>query len=61
MLSQVRRQLEFTIAASRGEQIIKPPRGFQAVADIVRTDGISGLYTGFRLHARTPLSPPIML
>ncbi|KAF8506177.1 mitochondrial carrier, partial [Hysterangium stoloniferum] len=49
--SQVRRQLEYSIAEAKGAQIdTKPPNTLQAVRDIVRTSGFSGLYTGFPLH-----------
>ncbi|KAJ3538175.1 hypothetical protein NM688_g6558 [Phlebia brevispora] len=47
---QVRRQLEFSIAESKGIRIVKPPNTLDAVRDIFRTNGIRGLYTGFRLH-----------
>jgi len=50
-LVKVRRQLEYSIAEAKGAQIdTKPPNTLQAVRDIVRTSGFSGLYTGFRLH-----------
>ncbi|KAK2466843.1 hypothetical protein APHAL10511_001101 [Amanita phalloides] len=49
-LVKVRRQLEYTIAASKGITLVKPPGTAEAVKDIFRTSGISGLYTGFRLH-----------
>ncbi|RDB20958.1 putative mitochondrial carrier C29A3.11c [Hypsizygus marmoreus] len=49
-LVKIRRQLEYTIAASKGISLVKPPGTAEAVRDIVRTNGISGLYTGFRLH-----------
>ncbi|KAI6045703.1 hypothetical protein EDC04DRAFT_2558982 [Pisolithus marmoratus] len=49
-LVKVRRQLEYSIAATKGIQLIKPPNTIEAVRDIVRTHGKSGLYLGFRLH-----------
>ncbi|KAF8636598.1 hypothetical protein AX17_003408 [Amanita inopinata Kibby_2008] len=49
-LVKVRRQLEYTIAASKGIALIKPPGTVEAVRDIFRTNGIAGLYTAFRLH-----------
>lgn len=49
-LVKVRRQLEYTIAASRGLSITKPPGTFQAVREIFSANGLGGLYTGFRLH-----------
>ncbi|KAJ7905621.1 mitochondrial carrier domain-containing protein [Mycena olivaceomarginata] len=49
-LVKVRRQLEYTIAASRGVHIVKPPGTVAAVREIIKTRGITGLYTGFRLH-----------
>ncbi|KAF9520515.1 hypothetical protein BS47DRAFT_638387 [Hydnum rufescens UP504] len=49
-LVKVRRQLEYSIAEQRGIAIIKPPNTLDAVADIVRRSGVTGLYTGFRLH-----------
>ncbi|PFH54273.1 hypothetical protein AMATHDRAFT_72776 [Amanita thiersii Skay4041] len=49
-LVKVRRQLEYTIAASKGITLIKPPGTFEAVKDIFRTNGVAGLYTAFRLH-----------
>ncbi|CAL1705215.1 unnamed protein product [Somion occarium] len=49
-LVKVRRQLEYSIAASKGLRIAKPPSTLEAVRDIFRTNGIFGLYTGFRLH-----------
>ena len=47
---QVRRQLEYSIAASKGLRIVKAPSTVDAVKDIFRTNGLLGLYTGFRLH-----------
>ena len=38
------------IAASKGIRITKPPGNIEAVRDIIRTNGVAGLYTGFRLH-----------
>ncbi|CDO72935.1 hypothetical protein BN946_scf185002.g120 [Trametes cinnabarina] len=49
-LVKVRRQLEYTIAASKGVRLVKAPSTMEAVRDIFRTNGILGLYTGFRLH-----------
>ncbi|KAJ7449920.1 mitochondrial carrier domain-containing protein [Mycena latifolia] len=49
-LVKVRRQLEFTIAASKGIHLVKPPGTAAAVKEIFKTNGIRGLYTGFRLH-----------
>lgn len=49
-LVKVRRQLEYSIAATKGIQLVKPPNTIEAVREIVRTHGISGLYLGFRLH-----------
>lgn len=49
-LVKVRRQLEYSIAASKGIQITKPPSTFEAVRDIFRMSGVRGLYIGFRLH-----------
>jgi hypothetical protein len=51
-LVKVRRQLEFTIAASRGIALAKPPSTLAAVGEIVRERGFAGLYNGFRLHFR---------
>lgn len=51
-LLQVRRQLEYTIAATKGITLVKPPGTFEAVKQIYRANGIGGLYTGFRLHFR---------
>jgi len=55
-LVKVRRQLEYTIAASKGVTLVKPPGTLEAVRDIFRRSGISGLYTGFRLHFIRDLS-----
>ncbi|KAJ3796954.1 hypothetical protein GGU11DRAFT_745670 [Lentinula aff. detonsa] len=49
-LVKVRRQLEFSIASSKGIHLAKAPGTLEAVRDIFRTSGIRGLYTGFRLH-----------
>lgn len=49
-LVKVRRQLEYTIANSKGVHLAKAPGTVEAVKDIFRTSGIGGLYTGFRLH-----------
>ncbi|KAF5380982.1 hypothetical protein D9615_004030 [Tricholomella constricta] len=49
-LVKIRRQLEYTIAASKGIHLVKPPGTAEAVKEIFRTNGIAGLYTGFRLH-----------
>ncbi|KAI0780691.1 mitochondrial carrier [Trametes elegans] len=49
-LVKVRRQLEYSIAASKGLRIAKAPGTLEAIRDIFRTNGALGLYTGFRLH-----------
>jgi len=49
-LVKVRRQLEYTIAQSRGVTFQKPPNTMEAVRDIIRHNGTLGLYLGFRLH-----------
>lgn len=49
-LVKVRRQLEYSIAASKGERIIKAPSTLSAVSEIFNLYGIKGLYLGFRLH-----------
>ncbi|KAI0031818.1 mitochondrial carrier [Vararia minispora EC-137] len=49
-LVKVRRQLEYTIAASRGIALSKAPSTLSAVKEIVRERGVRGLYNGFRLH-----------
>ncbi|KAJ6496973.1 mitochondrial carrier [Mycena vitilis] len=49
-LVKVRRQLEYTIAASKGVHLVKPPGTVGAVKEIFKANGITGLYTGFRLH-----------
>jgi solute carrier family 25 carnitine/acylcarnitine transporter 20/29 len=51
-LLQVRRQLEYTIAATKGISLVKPPGTLEAVKEIYRVNGTGGLYTGFRLHFR---------
>ncbi|KAF8077862.1 hypothetical protein FPV67DRAFT_1443423 [Lyophyllum atratum] len=50
ILATIRRQLEYTIAASKGVHLVKPPGTIQAVKEIFKTNGLAGLYTGFRLH-----------
>lgn len=50
---QVRRQLEYSIAASKGLRLAKAPSTMEAVRDIFRSNGLLGLYTGFRLHFGT--------
>ena len=47
---QVRRQLEYSIAHSKGIALVRPPGTVQAVREIFRANGLCGLYTGFRLH-----------
>ncbi|KAG2158248.1 uncharacterized protein EDB93DRAFT_1077144 [Suillus bovinus] len=49
-LVKVRRQLEYSIAATKGVQMVKPPNTINAVREIFRTHGLSGLWIGFRLH-----------
>jgi len=49
-LVKVRRQLEYIIAHSKGIALTKPPTTAEAVRDIFKTNGVTGLYTGFRLH-----------
>jgi len=49
-LVKVRRQLEYSIAASKGVRIAKAPGTIESVRDIFRTNGLLGLWTGFRLH-----------
>ncbi|PPQ71411.1 hypothetical protein CVT24_012229, partial [Panaeolus cyanescens] len=49
-LVKVRRQLEYSIAASRGISLDRAPGTLDAVREIFRTGGVGGLYTGFRLH-----------
>ena len=50
LVHQVRRQLEYSIASSKGIHLAKPPGTLEAVGEIFRTNGLSGLYIGFRLH-----------
>lgn len=50
---QVRRQLEYSIAASKGLRLAKAPSTMEAVRDIFRSNGLLGLYTGFPLHFGT--------
>ena len=49
-LVQIRRQLEYSIAEQRGQQLVKAPTTREAVNDIVNRSGVLGLYNGFRLH-----------
>ncbi|KZT71316.1 hypothetical protein DAEQUDRAFT_666367 [Daedalea quercina L-15889] len=49
-LVKVRRQLEYSIAASKGVRIVKAPGTLDAVRDIFQLHGLRGLYLGFRLH-----------
>ncbi|RDX56515.1 mitochondrial carrier [Lentinus brumalis] len=49
-LVKVRRQLEYSIAASKGIRLAKAPSTMDAVREIFRSSGLLGLYTGFRLH-----------
>ncbi|KAI0093848.1 mitochondrial carrier [Irpex rosettiformis] len=49
-LVKVRRQLEYSIAESKGQRIVKPPNTMQAVREIFRNNGFKGLYTGFKIH-----------
>ncbi|KIJ16779.1 hypothetical protein PAXINDRAFT_168259 [Paxillus involutus ATCC 200175] len=49
-LVKVRRQLEYSIAASKGTHLAKPPGTCEAVREIVKTNGFFGLYIGFPLH-----------
>lgn len=49
-LVKVRRQLEYSIAASKGIMLARPPGTIEAVREIFRANGFKGLYTGFRLH-----------
>lgn len=48
--SQVRRQLEYSIAAAKQIKIVKPPGTVEAVKEIVGNKGFFGLYQGFKLH-----------
>ncbi|KAI0723996.1 mitochondrial carrier [Cerioporus squamosus] len=49
-LVKVRRQLEYSIAASKGIRLAKAPSTMEAVREIFRSSGLLGLYTGFKLH-----------
>lgn len=49
-LVKVRRQLEYSIAHSKGITLVRPPGTVEAVREIFGTNGLGGLYTGFRLH-----------
>jgi len=49
-LVKVRRQLEYTIAASKWVTLVKPPGTLEVVREIFKANGIRGLYTGGRLH-----------
>ncbi|KAL1669292.1 mitochondrial carrier domain-containing protein [Schizophyllum commune] len=49
-LVKVRRQLEFSIAESKGVHLQKPPGTLHAVKEIYQRNGIRGLYTGLSLH-----------
>jgi len=49
-LVKVRRQLEYTIAATKGVTMVKPPGTLEAVSEIFKANGVRGLYTGGRLH-----------
>jgi len=49
-LVKIRRQLEYTIAASKGIHLSQPPGTLDSVREIVRTHGLIGLYIGFRPH-----------
>lgn len=49
-LVKVRRQLEYAIAESKGVSLAKAPGTLDAVKEIFKTNGLTGLYTGFRLH-----------
>ncbi|TFK30017.1 mitochondrial carrier [Coprinopsis marcescibilis] len=49
-LVKVRRQLEYAIAASKGIVLKKAPGTLEAVKEIYRSNGMGGLYIGFRLH-----------
>jgi len=62
MCVQVRRQLEYSIAASKGVSLVRPPSTMEAVREILRNYGVGGLYLGFRLHFRlSDLSFPRVL
>ncbi|KAF5315684.1 hypothetical protein D9611_004781 [Ephemerocybe angulata] len=49
-LVKVRRQLEYSIAASKGISLNKAPGTLDAVKEIFKANGMKGLYTGFPLH-----------
>jgi hypothetical protein len=49
-LVKVRRQLEYSIAQSKGIVLVKPPNTLAAVGEIFKANGVSGLFTGFPLH-----------
>lgn len=49
-LVKVRRQLEFSIAATQGVALRAPPGTLDAVREIIRNNGAGGLYIGFKLH-----------
>jgi len=49
-LVKVRRQLEYSIAAAQGRKLEKAPSTGKAVMEIVRSNGVRGLYLGFPLH-----------
>ncbi|TRM62672.1 mitochondrial carrier domain-containing protein [Schizophyllum amplum] len=49
-LVKVRRQLEFSIAASKGQSLRKAAGTLSAVKEIYQANGIRGLYTGLSLH-----------
>ncbi|KAG2054717.1 hypothetical protein BDR06DRAFT_982290 [Suillus hirtellus] len=48
--TSARAQLEYSIAATKGVQMVKPPNTIDAVREIFRTHGLSGPWIGFRLH-----------
>ncbi|EIM89873.1 mitochondrial carrier [Stereum hirsutum FP-91666 SS1] len=49
-LVKIRRQLEYAIAEAKGVRITKPPGTLSAVREIVKSNGLTGLYFGFPLH-----------
>ncbi|EIN07236.1 mitochondrial carrier [Punctularia strigosozonata HHB-11173 SS5] len=49
-LVKIRRQLEYSIAAAKGQHLERAPTTIEAIRDIVRINGPMGLWTGFRLH-----------
>ncbi|KAH6918485.1 mitochondrial carrier domain-containing protein [Coprinopsis sp. MPI-PUGE-AT-0042] len=49
-LVKVRRQLEYSIAASKGIALNKAPGTLQAVKEIYKLNGVAGLYVGFKMH-----------